>query len=74
MHVIRSPGCHGSEADKQFSVLLAGMAIGLEMVQQPFQPALDRYIAKEVADQEAADEALREETEWDERWGFEFER
>lgn len=50
------------------------MAIGLEMVQQPFQPALDRYIAKEVADQEAADEALREETEWDERWGFEFER
>lgn len=50
------------------------MAIGLEMVQQPYQAALDAYIAKKVGNLEEADAALRRDTEWDERWGFEFER
>jgi len=49
------------------------LALGLEMVQLQFQPALDRYISREVADLAAADEDLRRSTEWDDRWPFPFE-
>lgn len=44
------------------------LAIALEMFQRPFQPSLDRYLAGEI------DEAqLRAETEYDTRWGFDWE-
>jgi len=44
------------------------LAIALEMFQRPFQPILDRYIAQEI------DEAqLKEQTEYDTRWGFDWE-
>lgn len=43
-------------------------AVGMEMFQRPFQPALDRYIAGDI------DEAqMLLDTEWKERWGFETE-
>ena len=43
------------------------MAIGLEMVQRPFQEVLDRYIAGEVSEAE-----LRQRTEYDTRWGYDW--
>ena len=44
------------------------MAIALEMFQRPFQPVLDRYLAGEITEQQ-----LREQTEYDTRWGFDWE-
>lgn len=45
---------------------LGPVEIGLEMVQRPFQPALDRYLA-------SGDEAeLLTGAEWKERWGYDF--
>ncbi len=45
----------------------ASMAIGMEMFQRPFQSAIDAYLSG------AKDESeLLRETEWDERWGFDF--
>ncbi len=44
------------------------LAIGMEMFQRPFQSVLDDYIAGDLSD-----EALRRDTEYDERWGFEWE-
>lgn len=46
----------------------ASLVLGLEMVQQQFQAALDAYVGKAVADEEAAERALAEATEWDSRW------
>lgn len=43
------------------------LALGLEMVQHPYQQELDRYVAGEI------DEAtLLERIDWRERWGFDF--
>lgn len=46
----------------------ADLAIGMEMFQRPFQPILDRYLAQEISESE-----LREKTEYDTRWGFDWE-
>lgn len=43
------------------------VAVGLEMVQRPYQPALDRYLAWEIDERE-----LLEEVEWHERWGYDW--
>ncbi len=51
----------------------ASLTVGLEMVQQKFQPALDAYISKSIADEAAADAALKDATEWDARWPAPFE-
>lgn len=45
-----------------------GLAIALEMFQRPFQPALDAYLAGEIDEA-----ALREATEYDQRWGYPWE-
>ncbi|MGP1387099.1 MAG: ChaN family lipoprotein [Thainema sp.] len=44
------------------------VAIALEMFQQPFQPVIDQYLAGEISEAE-----LREQTEYDQRWGFPWE-
>jgi uncharacterized iron-regulated protein len=44
------------------------LVIGLEMFQRPFQPILDRYLAQEISEEE-----LRKQTEYDTRWGFDWE-
>ncbi|MCW6036735.1 ChaN family lipoprotein [Spirulina subsalsa FACHB-351] len=44
------------------------LAIALEMFQKPFQPVLDRYLAGEISEEE-----LREQSEYDQRWGFDWE-
>ena len=44
------------------------LAIALEMFQRPFQPILDRYLAKEINEAE-----LREQTEYNQRWGWDWE-
>lgn len=44
------------------------MAIALEMFQRPYQAILDQYLAKAISEAE-----LREKTEYDQRWGFEWE-
>ncbi|MFZ1574058.1 MAG: ChaN family lipoprotein [Chromatiaceae bacterium] len=43
------------------------LVIGMEMFQQPFQPALDAYIAREIGE----DEMLRR-TDYFERWRFDY--
>lgn len=42
--------------------------IALEMFQRPFQPILDRYLAGTITE-----EQLRKQTEYDTRWGFDWE-
>lgn len=44
------------------------LAIALEMFQRPFQPVLDRYLAGEITEVE-----LKEQTEYDNRWGYDWE-
>jgi len=44
------------------------MAIAFEMFQRPFQPMLDRYLAGIITESQ-----LREQTEYDVRWGFDWE-
>ncbi len=44
------------------------LAIALEMFQRPFQPILDRYLKRTITE-----EKLREQTEYDARWGFDWE-
>ena len=44
------------------------MAVGLEMIQVQFQPALDAYISGKIT----ADE-MRRQVEWDKRWSWSFE-
>ena len=67
---------HDSEADHQSQLELIKamhqenpkLAIGLEMIQRPFQKPLDDYIAGKI------DEAkLIELTEYEQRWGFPWE-
>jgi uncharacterized iron-regulated protein len=43
------------------------LALGLEMIQRPFQGVLDDYAAKRI---DAA--ALKSRTGWEERWGYDF--
>jgi hypothetical protein len=57
---------------RQLKVKRGAVALGLEMVQQPFQPVLDWYVYK-APPSKAADSALFRETEWDSRWGWDFE-
>ncbi|MFM2431719.1 MAG: hypothetical protein RLZZ511_2932 [Cyanobacteriota bacterium] len=45
-----------------------GLTIGLEMVQRPYQAALDRYIAGEIDEP-----TMRDRIEYDDRWGFDWE-
>ncbi len=44
------------------------LAIALEMVQQPYQTVLDQYLAGEISETE-----LREQSEYDQRWGYDWE-
>ena len=44
------------------------LAIGLEMFQRPFQPILNRYLVQKISEAQ-----LREQTEYDTRWGFDWE-
>lgn len=44
------------------------LAIAMEMFQRPFQPMLDRYLAGIISE-----EQLRKQTEYDTRWGFDWE-
>ena len=46
----------------------ANMAIGLEQVQQEFQPVLDEYIAGKISL-----DKMRFMTQWDKRWTWSFE-
>lgn len=39
-----------------------------KQVQQQFQPALDAYVARTIPDAIAAESALADATEWDDRW------
>jgi len=48
------------------------VALGLEMVQQPFQPVLDWYVFQ-ATPSKSADTTLFRETEWETRWGWDFE-
>ena len=43
------------------------LAIGMEMFQRPFQPIIDRYLNREISEAE-----LRKQTEYDTRWGFDW--
>lgn len=43
------------------------LALGLEMVQRPFQGVLDDYAARRIDA-----EALKSRTGWEERWGYDF--
>jgi uncharacterized iron-regulated protein len=44
------------------------VAIGMEMFQRPAQPLLDRYLAGKIAETE-----LRQQTEFDLRWGYSWD-
>jgi uncharacterized iron-regulated protein len=44
------------------------VALGMEMFQRPFQPALDAYVKKEIDEKE-----MLARTEWAARWGFGWE-
>lgn len=44
------------------------LAIGLEMFQRPFQSVLNQYLAGELTEAE-----LQQQSEYDARWGFEWE-
>ncbi len=44
------------------------IAIALEMFQRPYQKILDQYIAGEITETD-----LKEQTEYEERWGFDWE-
>jgi uncharacterized iron-regulated protein len=44
------------------------LAIGLEMFQRPYQSVLDAYVADQITETQ-----LRQKTEYDKRWGFDWE-
>jgi uncharacterized iron-regulated protein len=46
----------------------SNLTIGLEMFQRPYQPLLDRYIAGDLSEAD-----LRDRSEYDARWGFDWE-
>ena len=72
---------HSSEIDKRLATRIlrqlkrkrGKIALGLEMVQQPFQPVLNWYVF-EATPSKDADRTLFRETEWDYRWGWDFEQ
>ncbi len=43
------------------------LGVGMEMFQRPFQPALDRYVRGEIAE-----DAFLKESEYRQRWGFDW--
>ena len=45
------------------------LAIGLEQVQVQFQDALDKYVAKEISE-----EQMLKEVQWESRWTWPFEK
>jgi uncharacterized iron-regulated protein len=67
---------HDSESDHQQQLAIiqalfkykSKLAIGMEMFQRPAQPLLDRYLAGKITIA-----ALRQQTEFDKRWGFKWE-
>jgi uncharacterized iron-regulated protein len=67
---------HDRESDRQQQLTIVKalfkykpqVAIGMEMFQRPAQPMLDRYLAGKIT---AAQ--LREQTEFDRRWGYKWE-
>jgi len=63
------PSDHGVQYSilRQLDREVASLAIGMEMFQVPFQASLDRWSAGLIDET-----VLREETEYDERWGFDF--
>jgi len=63
------PGDHGVQYAilRQLHRETASLAIGMEMFQIPFQEPLSRWSAGLIDET-----VLREETEYDERWGFDF--
>jgi uncharacterized iron-regulated protein len=44
------------------------LVIAMEMFQRPFQPVLDRYLVGEITET-----ALREQSQYDRRWGYDWE-
>jgi uncharacterized iron-regulated protein len=67
---------HDRESDRQQQLMMIEalfkykpkVAIGMEMFQRPAQPILDRYLAGKITATE-----LREQTEFDRRWGYKWE-
>jgi uncharacterized iron-regulated protein len=67
---------HDSESDHQQQLAIiqalfkhkSRLAIGMEMFQRPAQPILDRYLAGKISAAE-----LRQQTEFDKRWGYKWE-
>lgn len=72
-HILYLAETHDSVADHQAQLLILQelqrrgrpLAIALEMIQRPFQAALDAYIAGEITEME-----LLEQTQYAQRWGF----
>ncbi|CAM9967141.1 unnamed protein product, partial [Phaeothamnion confervicola] len=58
---------------KQMLTRKKDLAIGLEQVEQRFQPVLDAYVARTVPDAAEAEAALCRDTEWDARWEWPFD-
>jgi uncharacterized iron-regulated protein len=66
---------HDRESDRQQQLMIIEalfkykpqVAIGMEMFQRPAQPILDRYLAGKITETE-----LREQTEFDRRWGYKW--
>jgi uncharacterized iron-regulated protein len=56
---------HGERDNQKIN---APMAIGLEQVQNQFQPVLDDYIRGKIDLDE-----MRNKVEWDKRWSWDFE-
>ncbi len=66
---------HASEADHQAQLQLVRslqgkrpLILGLEMFQRPFQGVLNQYLAGQISEVE-----LRQKTEYDRRWGYDWE-
>lgn len=67
---------HNSESDHQQQLAIiqalfkhkSQLAIGMEMFQRQMQPLLDRYLAGKITATE-----LRQQTEFDQRWGYKWE-
>jgi uncharacterized iron-regulated protein len=67
---------HDRDSDRQQQLAIiqtlfkhnSQLAIGMEMFQRQVQPAIDRYLAGKITATE-----LREQTEFDRRWGYKWE-
>ncbi|AFY39822.1 protein of unknown function DUF399 [[Leptolyngbya] sp. PCC 7376] len=64
------PEDHETEFEllKKLYINNQNLAVGFEMFQRPFQPYLSRYLADEITELE-----LQELSEYDSRWGFDWE-